>query len=145
MPAGAAGNDLDVLEISEFLFGDIHLIEEDFSSFLGNSSEQGIAHGARLLEYFLLHEMFEAAFFGHDGVPGDMLNGAVDRMAFEVHQMDTLRRKHGYFAITEEEYVSRVLQNRGDIAGDEEFVFAQAHDDGRAEACGDDLQRIARG
>src|ERR1700723_1038843 len=101
MPAGAAGNDLDVLETSKFLFGDIHLIEKDFSSLLGNSSEQGVAHGARLLEYFLLHEMFEAAFFGHDGVPSDMLNGTADRMAFEVHQMDALRREDGYFAIAE--------------------------------------------
>src|ERR1700723_3620481 len=139
MPAGAAGNDLDVLEISKFLFGDIHLIEEDFSSFLGNSSEQGVAHGAWLLEYLLLHEMFEAAFFGHDGVPGDVLNGTVDRMAFEVHQMDTLRCEDGHFAIAEEEYISRVLQNRWNIAGHEKFVFSQTYDDGRAEARGDYL------
>ena len=132
-------------KFSKFLFGDVHLIEEDFSGFLRDSSEQGVAHGARLLENFLLHEMFEAALFGHDRVPGDVLNGAVDRVAFEIHQTDALRREHGYFAIAEEEDVSRVLQNRGNVAGDKEFVFAQAYDDRRTEARGDDLQWIARG
>ena len=38
-----------------------------------------------------------------------------------------------------------MLQDRGNVAGDEEFVFAEADDDGRAEARSDNFLRIARG
>src|ERR1700691_830627 len=145
MPAGPAGNNLDVMKIPEFVFSDVHLVEEDFSGFLRDSPEQGIAHGARLFKNFFLHEMFEAALFGHDGVPGYVLNGTIDCMAFEIHQMDALRSKHRYFAVTEKEDISRVLKNCGNVAGDKEFIFSQAYYDGRTEARGDDFQRIARG
>ncbi len=136
---------LTFMEIAKFLFGDVHLIEKDFSGFLRDSSEQGIAHGSRLLENFLLHEMFEAALFGHDRVPGDVLHGTIDGMAFEIHQADTLGGEHGYFAVAKEENISGVLQNCGNVAGDKEFVFAQPYHDGRAEARCYDLQRIACG
>ena len=66
-------------------------------------------------------------------------------MAFEIHQADALRCKHSYFAVTEEEDISRVLKNCRNVAGDKKFIFSQAYDDGRTEACGYDFQRIARG
>ena len=88
--------------------------------------------------------MFEAALFGHDGIPGHVLYRSIDRVAFEVHQLDALRRDHGYFAIAEEENISRVLKNSGNIAGDEEFIFAQTHDDRRTETRCDYFDRIAR-
>ena len=145
VPTGAAGDDLDGLKILKFLLADVHLVEKDFAGFLRNSAEQRVAHGARLFEDFLLHEMLEAALFGHDGVPGDVLGGTIDGMALKIHEADALRREDGDFAIAEEEDAAGVLQNRGNVAGDEEFVFAEADDDGRAEARGDDFVRIARG
>src|SRR5580704_13235028 len=77
MPTGAAGHNFHVAKIPELILGDIHFIEEDFSRLLRNAAEQGIAHSAGLLENLLLHEMFEATFFRHDGVPGNVLRGRV--------------------------------------------------------------------
>ena len=71
-------------KLRKFLLGDVHLVEEDLAGVLRNAAEQRVAHGARLLEDFLLHEMLEAALFGHDRVPGDVLRRAIDRVAFEI-------------------------------------------------------------
>src|ERR1700735_115128 len=145
MPTGPAGDNLHLLEIPKFLFSDVHLIEEHFSGFLRNSAEQRVAHGARLLKNFLLHEMLEAAFFGHDRVPGDVLDRAVDGVAFEIHQADALRGEHGDFAVAEEEHIASVLENRGNIACDKKLVLTQPYHNGRAKACRNYLERIARG
>ena len=79
MPARAAGDDLHVGERPEFLLGDVHLVEENFGGIEGHAGEQRVADCAGLFEDFLLHEMLKAALFRHDGVPGDMLDGALDR------------------------------------------------------------------
>ena len=47
--------------------------------------------GARLLEDFLLHEMLEAALFGHDRVPGDVLGLAIDGVTLKIHDANTVR------------------------------------------------------
>ena len=78
VPTGAAGDDLDVAEIAEFLLGDVHLVEKDLAGLEGDAAEHGVAHGAGLLENLLVHEMLEAALFGHDGVPGDVLDLGLD-------------------------------------------------------------------
>ncbi len=145
MPTGAAGDYFYRLEILKFRLADVHLVEKDLAGFLRNSAEQRVAHGAGLLENFLLHEMLEAALFRHDGVPGDVLRGTIDGMALKIHQADALRREDCDFAIAQEKDAAGVLQDRGDVAGDEEFVFAEADYDGRAEARCDDFLRIARG
>ncbi len=56
---------------------------------------------------------------------------------------DALRRENGDFAVAEEKNAARVREDGGNVAGDEKFVFAQADDDGRAEARGHDLVGIA--
>ncbi len=89
--------------------------------------------------------MLETTLFGHDGVPGDVLDRTADRVAFKIHEANALWREHRYLAITEEENVSSVLQNGGNIAGHEEFVLAQPYDDRRAKTRCDDLERITRG
>ena len=61
------------LKFAELLFGDVHFVEKDFAGVLRDAAEQSVAHGAGLLENFLLHEMLVAALFRHDGVPGDVL------------------------------------------------------------------------
>ena len=105
----------------------------------------GVADGARLLEDFLLHEMLVAAFFGHDRVPGDVLDARLDRFAFEVGDADTLGRQHGDVAIGEEEHVARVEEDGRNVAGDEVFVIPETHDDRRAGTRGDDFLRIPGG
>ena len=110
VPTGAAGDDLTDGEIPEFLLGDVQLVEKDFAGVEGDAAEKRVADGARLLENFLLHEMLEAALFGHDGVPGDVLGGTVDGVAVKIHEADALRSEHGDVAVGEEEDVARVMR-----------------------------------
>jgi len=51
---------------------------KDVAGVEGNSSECGVADGARLLVNFLEHEVLETALFSHDRVPGDVLHLALD-------------------------------------------------------------------
>ncbi len=145
VPARAAGDDLHVAEIAEFLLGDVHLVEEHFAGFLRDPAEQRVADGARLLEDFLLHEMLEAALFRHDRIPGDVLGRARDRVAFEIAELHALRREHGHFAVAEEENAARVREDRRDVARDEKLVVAEADDDRRPQARRDDFVRVLRG
>ncbi len=85
MPTRSAGDDADLLELAELLFGDLHFVQEDSSRVLRDAAQKSVAHGARLLENLLLHEVLVAALFGHDGIPGDMVRGAIDWAAVVIH------------------------------------------------------------
>lgn len=89
--------------------------------------------------------MLEATLLSHDGVPGNVLDGTINRMAFEVHQTDALRCEHSHFAIAEEENISSVLKDRRDVACNEKLIFAQSHNYRRAKAGCDNLEPVARG
>src|SRR5207237_5979708 len=75
VPTRAAGDDSNLLKFAELLFGNCGLIQEDFSGVLRDAAEEGIADGARLLKNFLLHEVFVAALFLHDGIPSHVMCG----------------------------------------------------------------------
>ncbi len=145
VPACSAGDDAHLLELAELLFGDLHFVEEDLSGVLRDAAEQSIAHGAGLLENFFLHEMLVAALFGHDGVPSDVVGGAIDGAAVVVHDADTILREDGDIPIGEEENLARVFEKGGDVAGDKKFTVAEADHGRRADARGDDLVWIAGG
>ena len=82
VPAGAAGDDLDLLGIRWNCFGrDVHLVEENAAGLLAHAAQRGVADGARLLEDFLEHEVLVAALFRHDGVPQNVRHLAVDGAA----------------------------------------------------------------
>ena len=133
-------------KLLEFLLADVHLVEEDFAGFLRNAAEQGVANGAGLLENFLLHEMLEAALFGHDRVPGDVLGGAADRRGFRNRRGWTPCGVRTAISPSPRKKTLRVCcEDRGNVTGDEKFVFAEADDDGRSQARGDDFIRILRG
>ena len=123
----------------------VHFVQEDFAGIERHAGEQRVAHGARLLEDFLLHEMLVAALFGHDGVPGDVLDGALDGVAVEVHHAHALRSEHGDVAVGQEKHVARVREDRGDVGGDEIFVLSQADHGGRAGARGNNFVRVRGG
>ena len=69
--------------------------------------------------------MLEAALFGHDGVPGDVLDGALDSMAMEIQQAHALRGEHGEIAVGQKEDVACMVEHRRDVAGHEILVLAQ--------------------
>src|ERR1700730_7845460 len=88
--------------------------------------------------------MVVAALFRHDGVPGDMLRRALDGPAVMIHYADALLGKHGDVAVGEEKDFARVLQQRGNVAGNKKFALADA-DHGRwSHTCRNDLVRVFR-
>ena len=73
-----------------------------------------------------------------------MLEFALDGVAVEVGELDAGRGEDGHVAVGEEVDVARVVQNARDVGGDEGLAFANADDDRRAEARGDDFVGLGR-
>ena len=145
VPAGAAGGDVDVARVAEGLVGNLHLGEEDFAGVERDAAHGGVADGAGLLEDFLEHEVLVAALFRLDGVPEDALEGALDGVAVEVGELDALAGEDGHVAVGEEVEVAGVVEDAGDVGGDEVFAIADADDGGRADAGGDDFVGLVGG
>src|SRR5258708_8301171 len=145
MPARSAGHDADLLKVAELLFGNLHFAQKNLAGILRNAAEQRVADGARLLENLLLHEMLVAALFGHDGIPGDMLGGALDRATVVIHHADALLREYSDVAIGQEKYLAGVLEERRDVAGHKKLAIAQADYRGRSHPRGHDFLRVFRG
>src|SRR5208337_1401360 len=74
-----------------------------------------------------------------DGVPLNAGDGALDGIAFKISELDAGEREDGHVAIGEEVDVARVVQDAGNVGGDEGFTLADADDDGRPGAGGDDF------
>src|SRR5882762_9768014 len=89
--------------------------------------------------------MLVAALFGHDGIPGDMLGGALDRATVVIHHADALLREYGDVAIGQKKYLAGVLEERRDVAGHKKLAIAQADYRGRSHARGHDFVRVFRG
>ena len=64
------------------------------------------------------------------------------RLAVEIGDLHAFLGDHGKVAIGEKEKIAGVIEERGHVAGDEVFVFAEADDRGRSIARRDDLVRI---
>ncbi len=110
MPTGAAGGDIDFLQRFELGLGDLHFVEENGAGILRDAAERGVADGAGLLIDFLEHEVLEAALFRHDGVPGNTLGFALQRMAVEIGDAHSILREYGNIAIREKEKIARVIE-----------------------------------
>ena len=66
-------------------------------------------------------------------------------MAFKVGEFDAGLGEDGHVAVGEEVDVAGVVEDAGDVGGDEGFALADADDDGRAGAGGDDFVRLGSG
>jgi hypothetical protein len=89
--------------------------------------------------------MLVAALFRLDGVPLNVGDVAVDGVAVEVGELDAGEGEDGHVTVGEEVDVAGVVEDSGDIGGDERLAFADADDHGRPEAGGDDLVRFGGG
>ena len=66
-------------------------------------------------------------------------------MAVEVGEGDAGGGEDGDFAVGEEVDVAGVVEDAGDVGGEEEFAVADADDGGRAHAGGDELVGLVGG
>ena len=116
MPGRAAGGDLDRSETFEVVFGDVlHLVEKNPAVVQRDAAFYRLAHGARLLVNLFEHEVFEAALFGFDRIPGDALHRRLDFIAREIGDPDCVLRHHSNLAVAEKENVAGVLEDRGNV------------------------------
>ncbi len=90
----------------------------------------GVGDGAGLLEDLLLHEVAELALGGRDRVIGDVVDLGRHRLAGQGLELHALARHHGHLAVLQEDHAPGVLQDGGDVGGDEGLAVAQA--DGHA-------------
>ena len=137
MPGGSAGGDGDLGGVAEVVLGDGHVGEEDVPGVGGDAAEDGVADGAGLLVDFLEHEVLVAGLFGLHGVPGDARDFEGEGRAIEVGEGDAGGSEDGDFAVGEEMDVAGVVEDAGDVGGEEIFALADAEDGGRAETGGD--------
>ena len=70
---------------------------------------------------------------------------ALDGVAVEVGELDAGEGEDGHVAVGEEVDVAGVVEDAGNVGGDEGLALADADDDGRAEAGDDDLVRLGGG
>ncbi len=70
---------------------------------------------------------------------------ALDGLAVEVGELDAVEGEDGHVAVGEEVDIAGVVEDAGNVGGDEVLAFAYADDDGRAGAGGDDLVGLGGG
>ena len=139
VPTCSTSRDGDLCAGEEIGVGELHLGEEDAAGVCGDAAEDGVADGAGLLVDLLEHEVLVAGLFSLDGVPGDALDAEGDGRAVEVGEGDAGGGEDGEFAVCEEVDVAGVVEDAGDVGREEEFAVAEAEDDRRAKARGDQL------
>src|SRR6185437_12295959 len=100
---------------------------------------ESVADGAWLLVDLFEHEVLVAGFFGLHGVPGDALGFERERRAVEAGEGDAGGSEDGEFAVGEEVDVAGVVEDAGDVGGEEVFAVTDAEHGGRAETRGDEL------
>ena len=87
----------------------------------GDAAEGGVADGAGLLVDFLEHEVLVAGLFGLDGIPLDALDFEGEGVVVEVGEADAGGGEDGDFAVGEEVDVAGVMEDAGDVGGEEEL------------------------
>ncbi len=103
-----------------------------------------LAHGTRLLVDLLQHEVFEAPLLRHDRIPRDPLDFRSNGVALEIRDLGARSRQHRDFVVAEIEDVASVVEDRGDVGGDEVLVLTEADDDRRPLPHRDDLLWFVR-
>ncbi len=145
MPRGAAGGDGDAGGGAELFGGDLHVGEEDLAGVERDAAEGGVADGAGLLVDLLEHEVLVSSFFCLDGVPGDALGVEGLGGAGEVGEGDAVGGEGGDLSVLEEVHVAGVVEDSGDVGGEEELTVAEAEDGGRTHAGCDELVGLGCG
>ena len=102
-----------------------------------------MARGCSLIS--LSMKVLVAGFFGLDGVPGDALREEGAGGAVEVGEGDAGGGEGGEFAVGEEVDGAGVVEDAGDVGGEEVLAVAEAEDGGWAEAGGDELVGLVGG
>ncbi|MPM15727.1 hypothetical protein SDC9_62099 [bioreactor metagenome] len=132
----AGGDDDDLLDLAQLRLRQPDLVEGQ-RTVLGVAAQQGVGDGLRLLEDLLAHEPVETALLGGGQIPVDVVALGLGRLAGEVGHLHPVGGDLHHRVLAEFEGLAGVLDERGDIGGEEVLPLAQA-DDQRGVAAGGD-------
>ena len=128
MVAGTAGDDVDAVDVVEFLEGQAQLVDVELAG-RRHTADQRVAHDARLLVDLLEHKVGVAALFGHIQIPVDVGDLGLDHVAGLVGILDTHGRKLGKLTVLEYHDVAGGVDKRDDVRGDIGAGLARADND----------------
>ena len=142
VPRRPAREDRDPLDRGQLRFGDLHFLEKHPSGVLRHAAEDRLAGRGRLLEDLLQHEVLVAGLLGHDRVPQHALRRLRHRPPEEVRKRHPGAGDDRHLLVAEEHDVARVAEDRRNVGRDEKLSVAEADDNRRSVADGDDLLGI---
>src|SRR5215204_1620632 len=94
-----------------------------------NASTNRIGEAACLLENLFLHEMFVLAFDRAYRVVGNMMDFRLKHFALQILDAIATRFNDSHLATFEENHVTCVHMNGGNITGNEHLIITNAQDD----------------
>ena len=115
VPARAASQNPDVLEAFPHLIGKRDVFQMNGVRVERKSSQDRVFDRDRLLIDFLEHEMFVAALFRHDRIPGDVLELWLPAPAGSIQEANAVARNDGDFMVVEKQNRSRIWKHCGNI------------------------------
>lgn len=135
---GAARDDADPLEGAGVEVD----VEVDLAGLVVQAADQGVRQGLGLLVDLLEHVRVVPALLGGLGVPLDVLDGALLRVARQVHDAEAVVVQDDHVAVVQEHHVAGVGQQGGHVGRQEHLALADTHHE-RADGAGrDDLAVI---
>src|SRR5690606_5109148 len=112
MIAGAAGDEIDPLDLLSQLVREAELGVDQVARLEIDPAAQGVLDGARLLEDLLEHEVLVAALFRLNGAPIDTTCATLDLCAIQRLDAYPASGELGHLAILQDEDVAGVAEQR---------------------------------
>ena len=135
--AGAASDHVDAVDVVELLERKAQLVDVELAG-RRHTTDQRVAHDARLLVNLLEHKVGITALFCHVQVPVDVGDLGLDNVAGLVGVLDACGRKLGKLTVLEHHDIAGGVDERDDVGGDIGAGLARAdHDRGILAGHGD--------
>ena len=135
--AGAASDHVDAVDVVELLERKAQLVDVELAG-RRHTTDQRVAHDARLLVNLLEHKVGITALFRHVQVPVDVGDLKLDNVAGLVGVLDACGRELGKLTVLEHHDVAGCVDERDDVGGDIGAGLARAdHDRGILAGHGD--------
>ena len=134
--ARAAGDDEDAVKAPNFLRRELEIVEHDLAA--AQTRRDGVAQGVGLLHDLLEHEVRIAALLRRADLPLDVVMLLFDGLLHGVVELDAAAGEHGDLAVVHIHHVARVLDDGGRVAREEAAALAEAEQQRRVLARGDD-------
>ena len=145
MVARPAGDEVDAPEAPRELRGHADLGRVDVPpGEIQAAAQRGLDHVGLLVD-LLEHEVLVAALLGLDGAPVDPPDLALHPVAGDGLDASAPGPELDHVAVLEEDHLPRVGEQRGDVAAAEHLALADADDERRAVARGDDHVGLVAG